>query len=398
MMEQLQFQDALEARQTRRQMQELGMQKTEQEMRLRETAAQEGIRGRKVIEEAMTKASPIDEMANSVQNISTDEIERNPDFTALGMKLGTIQGFESQSQTMLNLGQKMREHALKQSQEDRDEAQLLSEQTANPFGNVSRLEDEGKIDEAKQLYDQTINFVLNDPRYKDNEMIQQFYGGMREYKKNRGKLIYLTTMAGNKSRDQAQKERQLDIEAQKVTAKDTKAETKRADELRDRITNDNMVLSRLKDVITSVEANPNAIGMTGWVKKQTATIAGQLGFPVVEEWAETKGDIQTRARINMLAGVLIPYVTGDTSGRYSDADMKRVDEINEGKNLLTTPRQITETASEVIEIIKRGQVNAKQLLVNPNYDVNQPAATATGEAGARNSRIEKSRSYYMRPK
>lgn len=191
----------------------------------------------------------------------------------------------------------------------------------------------------------------------------------------------------------------LDVQREKIEERTARTETKRVTGLRNKISDDDDVINRIQGVIDKVEENPSAIGLRGWAKKQIAKAAGTVGLESVEEWVESEGDIQTEARVNMLTGVLIPYVTGDTSGRYSDKDMERVEEVNEGIKIYTTARRVKATAEELKDIIQQGQINAQRLIDDPDYDVNQPEATSTGKAGDEETkRLERSRSYYMRPK
>lgn len=155
----------------------------------------------------------------------------------------------------------------------------------------------------------------------------------------------------------------------------------------EQVVDDTELLKRLGDTTKLIKENPTSVGAIGALKNSIAGMVGQLGAP--GRWAETliqsEEDIQVHGGIALLDGILIPRVLNDTSGRYSDADMDRVREINSGREWIKSPRQTVAMLDELIEITKRGRENTKKMIADPAYDPNYPTkeapetATATGK-------------------
>lgn len=146
----------------------------------------------------------VDIMTDAVKDIPVDQLDQT-DWTALGTMLSTNPAMAKQSQYFLDLGIRTKEYMKKQTAAEKADAELLFEVTANPLREVVKLEDKGEFDKAEQRYKQIIPEILADPRFRNNDKIQQFYSGLAEYKPGRGKFIYTTTMYGKKARDQFQK-------------------------------------------------------------------------------------------------------------------------------------------------------------------------------------------------
>jgi hypothetical protein len=106
-----------------------------------------------------------------------------------------------------NAADKAEELAIKQTDAEREQAQLLFEQTGNAFYEISKLEDGGNMEQAKVAYDQVVDNILADPRFDDNQDVQDFYAEFKDYEPGLGKYVYSVTMYGQKAREQFQNER-----------------------------------------------------------------------------------------------------------------------------------------------------------------------------------------------
>jgi hypothetical protein len=278
-------------------------------------------------------------------------------------------GFPEKAEKVRKLRSEYMKNMAEKTKQDRENADQEMEFTANLFRNV---ESKPQHDAAWDVHDKMFpdsdlheNFSPNN--WKENtEMIQSF-----------GLTAKDSRMSDYQERQATTAEKRLTFDEKKLGLKEKTNIEKTKKQYKEKLEQDDEVLRRLNNVLTKVQENPNAIGLRGWAKKMLAKGFGTIGLNAAENWIETEGDIQTEAGVNMLTGILIPYVTGDTSGRYSDKDMERVDEINNARELYTTPRRVTATIKELMNIIRQGRINTKRLMDNPDYDVNSPEATAT---------------------
>jgi hypothetical protein len=283
--------------------------------------------------------------------------------------------------------------------------------TGNNFQQISKLEEQGKFSEAERLFNQTSNFILNDPRFENNEEVQRFYSGFSEYQPGMGKFLYISTMYGKKARDQFQKEAptqtkfdtlnllwpELDRpvagrfntatnnyeykkDGQWIPAPDnaevmgrttiqgtaeeiglTKSDISKINQ---QIFADDMTIDLIDTVVSGIEKNPQAVGFVGNTKELASGFTGQFGTygSEIAMMIESDDEIEVRSGINMLTGVLIPRVLNDNSGRYSKDDMDRVEAINRGLKNITSPRQAIISLQTVRDIIKKGQNSSNKML------------------------------------
>lgn len=186
-MEALKAQDMLEARRSRRRMEDIGVRQAEQKMQAQQELAQGKSKGRDII--------------STLEDIPFEELE-GKDLFEVGQKIGSIPGMEKASKEYMDFGLKIKERAQKQSATERKEADELYEKVAGPFAEVGKLTDAGKIPEAKQLYEKTMGFVLNDERVKDNKQASEFFSAIREYKPGLAKFVYTSTRSAKNARDE----------------------------------------------------------------------------------------------------------------------------------------------------------------------------------------------------
>ncbi len=127
---------------------------------------------------------------------------------------------------------------------------------------------------------------------------------------------------------------------------------------------DDLALGSIDEVIKGLTANPGAVGLRGAIGENLAGLAGQFGDPgrMMAENLQSGDEHKVRTGIRMLTGQLIPRVTGDTSGRYSDRDMERVDAVNRGLNLMTNVDQALEALNVVREAIENGKKKSMESL------------------------------------
>lgn len=119
------------------------------------------------------------------------------------------------------------------------------------------------------------------------------------------------------------------------------------------------VLNRLKgDPGKGIPPMVGATGARGWSSDFLAGIAEQLpgvGDHVAELLNST--DVaEVRAGMHLLLGAMVPYVTNDDSGRYSDRDIQLVKQVNRGLSPLSSHQQTIAALETVRDVIARGRV------------------------------------------
>jgi hypothetical protein len=150
----------------------------------------------------------IPQMSEAIYTIPTDEIKTH-DFTSLGLKLMENPQMTEIAKTFIDMGTKAKEFVTKQTADEKADAEALYTQYGNTQYEVAKLEDQGRIEDARKLYNQNMDFILNDPRFMDNEKAQAFFNSIKDYKPGYGKFFYATTMGGKNIREQQQKQIEL---------------------------------------------------------------------------------------------------------------------------------------------------------------------------------------------
>jgi hypothetical protein len=368
-------------------------------------------------QQATPPPQPVNEYAlrpylKNVSQLPTAEIGRAKDLTDLADRLAGVPGMKDQAQMFYDLSQKALEHAQGQTKEQRLQAEQIYEVIGNNFKQTSDMEDTGNFESAQKLYSETIQRLQTDPRFKQNQDVQNLLTTFSRYRPGLGHHMYISTMYGQKARDQLQKEtpkssKNYDVvnllwpgldrpvagrfnpvsggyeykKDKEWTAAPDNAEvmgrttiTGTAEQIgltksdiskiNQQIVKDDTTLEAVRNVITGIEKNPQAVGWLGNTKELAAGLTGQFGGTGedIASMLESNDEIQVRSGVRLLTGLLIPRILNDTSGRYSDADMKRVQEINSALQNITSPRQAIQNLKMVEQVIINGQQSSMKML------------------------------------
>jgi hypothetical protein len=119
----------------------------------------------------------------------------------------------------------------------------------------------------------------------------------------------------------------------------------------------------MAESLRNVQENPRSTGMIG----AGADVANRLGdLPVVGSWitSVTKeltnlsptelSEVRTQGA--SMIGKLVPVITGDTSGRYTDREQERTENIQKQSQFWTTAAQVTGGLGELQSISLRGEI------------------------------------------
>jgi len=150
-------------------------------------------------------------------------------------------------------------------------------------------------------------------------------------------------------------------------------------QLNDQISNDDMAITSIQKVIKGLTENPYAVGFVGNAGELIAGLVGQFGETgrIMSQQIQSTDAQQVRTGVRLLTARLISRVTGDKSGRYSDKDMERVDEVNNALKNLTSLPQALATLQKTMEIIQSGREYDMQRLArgrarNKHYGLTTP--------------------------
>lgn len=362
-------------------------------------------------------AGDISELTAPLQNISTEEMSNADSLEALADKIAGIIGNKDIANMYYDLAEKARERAATETKEERKRADQLMEVSAGPIKAVSELEEQGKMKEAAAKYDEIRDFIMKDPRFAENEHIMKFYEASPEYQPGIGKYMYTATMMGGKARDQFQKEQATtgakgqqklnlfwdgldspvkgrfdpgkgtyqyetpqgwvnapdDAQIVSTSLQGSKAELgltkKNISDINRQTGNDLETINALEELIPLIEKTPEAVGLVGGAAESIAGVVGQFGETgeYISELVESDDAIEVRTGLRMLTGKLIPRVLGDTSGRYSDKDMERVEEVRGGLKAMRNKRQTVKALNVVLKAFKNGQIRDQFALRNDRF-------------------------------
>ena len=368
-------------------------------------------------QQATPPPQPVNEYAlrpylKNVSQLPTAEIGRAKDLTDLADRLAAVPGMKDQAQMFYDLSQKALEHAQSQTKEQRLQAEQIYEVIGNNFKQASDMEDTGNFESAQKLYSETMQRLQTDPRFKQNQDVQNLLTTFSQYRPGLGHHMYISTMYGQKARDQLQKEtpkssKNYDVvnllwpgldrpvagrfnpvsggyeykKDKEWTAAPDNAEvmgrttiTGTAEQigltkpdiskLTQQLSSDDTTLEMVRNVITGIEKNPQAVGWLGNTKELAAGLTGQFGGTGqdIAQMIESNDEIQVRAGLRMLTGMLVPRVLNDTSHRYTDKDMERVEKVNTALRNVTSPRQAIENLRVVEDVIMNGKKKTLQML------------------------------------
>lgn len=159
------------------------------------------------------------------------------------------------------------------------------------------------------------------------------------------------------------------------TSKDVLGMTKsNITDLNRQLKNDEDAIGSIKSIISGVEKSPGAVGFVGAISEVAAGLTGQFGATgeQISLMLESDDESQVRTGMRMLTAVLIPRVTGDTSGRYSDRDMERVDDVNRGLKPTSSKRQTVNALKVVLDVYERGYKKTQERLGKQSATTDSP--------------------------
>ena len=147
-------------------------------------------------------SNAVKQIVQPFQNAPADLFAQADNLQNLADRLAAIPGNEQQAKLYYDLANKSYDHAVNQSKDQRNQSQLIYELAGNNFYKIAKLEDSGNTGQAKALYDQTRDLILNDPRFSRDQEIQNVFQQFKNYQPGLGTFIYASTMYGQKAREQ----------------------------------------------------------------------------------------------------------------------------------------------------------------------------------------------------
>ena len=129
----------------------------------------------------------------------------------------------------------------------------------------------------------------------------------------------------------------------------------------------------LKETIAAVKKTPVAVGGFGAFREDISALGGMLKdlqTPIIspigggiQRFFDEGGEItNTRTLLGMVQGRLIPSITGDTSGRYSDKDMERVQQVSKTLKTVTSSDQVVDALETILEIHEKDMDKQRKYL------------------------------------
>jgi hypothetical protein len=380
---------------------------------------------------------------NPLQQIPIEEIERSTKLSDLGDILLSIPGNEEAAKIFYAASEKQQEQEFKETKKEGEIRDLLYETAGNALYDAMQLEQAGNDEQAQMKYEQTMDRIAQDSRFQSDKMLQRTLRQHREWQPGLARYMWTSTMLGKKSRDQMQKEtggagggkmQKLNLfwdgldtpvkgrfgptegtyeyetpqgwvkapaNAQIVSTslQGSKADLgltkKNIGELNTQAANDLETINALEQLIPLVEKTPEAVGLVGEVAEAAAGLTGQFGEigEEISEMIESDDAIEVRTGLRMLTGRLIPRVLGDTSGRYSDKDMERVEEVRGGLKLMRNKRQTVKSLSIVLQAFKNGQIRDQFALSNGRYPTNTEFQRLLGQQPTEKDRPKRKGKY-----
>jgi len=341
-MERLQYQNMREDRQYRRRLRDLQLQQTQQEIGVQTKQAQGRRQGRDVLAEA----------SDAIKDIPAERLEQM-DYGQVGRELAPLPGMQEPSQFYLELDLKAKEHARKQSKHERQAADELYERTAVSFLDVAKFTDAKQFNRAKQLYEQTIGFILNDPRVKDNQEVYDFFNSIQEYQPGLAKFVYTTTRSAKKARDETSPH-QLVLEQQAGRRADI---AERGLEIREEMLADKQYNQRIK---TTTGLRTEYSSQTGEISGALSQIALarkalETGNPLSKKMAQATLSRVANSKVRALAELNQYKNFGNLQGRVSGW----FSEILLGDYSIKQKKMALETLDEIEAMYKEMQGEAK---------------------------------------
>jgi len=362
------------------------------------------------------KENPVGMIKDTIQDVPTEQLEQS-NYENLGMQLMSVPGFQKQGQFFMDFGQKLKKYTANQTKEEREQDNALYELVGGPFREIAKMEDEGNTQGARAAYETVVRRLLDDPRFAENDKVQQFIKNFSNYEPGLGKYMYLSSSYGKKARDQLQREtvggegeefqrvnltwpgqeqpvrgrynpdsgqaeymtpegwKAAPADAQYVTTglRGTPTELgltkKNIGDLNAQIGRSVTTINNLKKLIDLSKKTPEAFGSVGAGAEVISGIVGQFGQAGedISRMIESDDAQEIRTGYRMLTGQLVPVITGDTSGRYSDRDVKMVERVQKGLGLIDNKRQAINAMETVLTAFKNGQIRDQFALEHGRY-------------------------------
>lgn len=135
-------------------------------------------------------------------------------------------------------------------------------------------------------------------------------------------------------------------------------EGKQAIEIAEAVRSANTRLSELSTALNSLRETPEAAGISGVVIENVGGVLQQITdlAGVDGDWLPTQDVQRTRTELSSLLGQYIPTITGDTSGRYSDQDMRRAQAALPATRPIASFDQVQEALLTLRDIEERSRV------------------------------------------
>ena len=133
--------------------------------------------------------------------IPVNTISEAQNLNDLADKLAAIPAMQPFSKFIYGLADQTLEHVRTQTKEQRQLSEKLFELTGANFRQVAKLEQSGHPEQAKELFNQTRDFILSDERFNKDPNVQKFYTQFKDYKPGLGNYIYLATQYSAQARN-----------------------------------------------------------------------------------------------------------------------------------------------------------------------------------------------------
>lgn len=142
--------------------------------------------------------------------------------------------------------------------------------------------------------------------------------------------------------------------------------TQRGDALQE-VTKLEGAVEELSGVLAAIDENPTSLGIPGVMQEGWNAVIGTIDA-VFDSNMYEQGQMganpqvdEARAKMRIVVGKLVQPITGDTSGRYSEGDMQRVNEAYQAL-LTTTHKGAAKThVATIMEVMERNLKQQQEL-------------------------------------
>ena len=229
----LQIMDSLKNRAHQRRMQEIQAGKSLQQQQAVQAEQESFQKGTEYIKQKMGKQ--VADFANeNMADVDIDVIENAKTYDDIANYLLGLPGQEERSKIFLGMAEKMRDRVKKETEDERKLSDEMMSEIGGMLSESAALEKKGMTDEAAQKYNDVMNIVKDDPRYKDIDEIQEVVQTFGDYKPGLAAYMNFTSTIGTKVREQQRAEEQL-------------TETKRHNKAMEVISDEKNMIRKLKE-------------------------------------------------------------------------------------------------------------------------------------------------------